>query len=577
MVLAGAAGPAGTAIADDTVETSLSSDPDPSEVCGDLRVDLLVVIDDSGSMAWGHWSDKLHPDVRDQAHWLVQHLRDVVPDLRVGLAVFSDHPGVYEYPDYKAQYGEEGVDRSWKLVHPFTGDPGGIDDLLDTISGLTHTNGEDDPEAVSRALHEATEMDWRDGANRVVGLFGDAHPHDEDLWDDSYGLDPGPDGEAGTSDDLDYEDVVQRAQVDGVGLSVLAFQHVSGSYEDNEPHKDRTEDAFRRAAKETDGLYGTVQEVQDLEEEIEEVVTRIPVLNITVPEEDRVYKNGTDAGEAPRSVPAVLDGLRFEAMFHGSATDAFFGVEGDLDSEGYEWTDPDPILRATENGTHAISELFPASREPPGLYRLDVLVQDDVDRVVCQTQFFEIPPIGRAAGARDQQAAGVSLADTGSVIRDTVVTHLGGQVAGYAAYDIRSSVDVIGPPGAVNVSATTEIGYLTVPTGSGELLEFRGLWIHGKAACGEEDGISEMEAVRILLHEGRGPGEEIPPGVVRSTGLLPGDQIEIHDQDTGRERVEASMVHLDPFEPSEVALDIGFVEVQASCGGLPTSELPWFG
>ena len=81
-------------------------------------------------------------------------------DLRVGLVAFRDHPP---------------QDHTYVTkTNPFTSD---IKQVHQVLTTLYASGGGDGPEAVTAALGEALNMDWRENASKMVVLIADAPPH----------------------------------------------------------------------------------------------------------------------------------------------------------------------------------------------------------------------------------------------------------------------------------------------------------------------------------------------------------------------------------------------------------------
>lgn len=81
-------------------------------------------------------------------------------DLRVGLVAYRDHPP---------------QDHTWVYRNfGFTSD---ISQVRQNLSDLYATGGGDGPEAVTAALQQALQMDWRLHASKMVVLIADAPPH----------------------------------------------------------------------------------------------------------------------------------------------------------------------------------------------------------------------------------------------------------------------------------------------------------------------------------------------------------------------------------------------------------------
>ena len=81
-------------------------------------------------------------------------------DLRVGLVAFRDHPP-QDHTYVTKNFG-------------FSSD---ISKVQRDLSGLYASGGGDGPEAVTAALAEALNMDWREHASKMIVLIADAPPH----------------------------------------------------------------------------------------------------------------------------------------------------------------------------------------------------------------------------------------------------------------------------------------------------------------------------------------------------------------------------------------------------------------
>jgi hypothetical protein len=81
-------------------------------------------------------------------------------DLRVGLVAFRDHPP-QDHTYVTKNFG-------------FTSD---IAKVQKDLSGLYASGGGDGPEAVTAAMFEALNMDWREDASKMVVIIADAPPH----------------------------------------------------------------------------------------------------------------------------------------------------------------------------------------------------------------------------------------------------------------------------------------------------------------------------------------------------------------------------------------------------------------
>lgn len=513
-------------------------------------------------------------EVRNASLWLIEHVMGTVADVRVGLAVFNDYEGTFKYPEYKAVYGLEG-DLPWDLLHPLTGDPEEIAEVKDTIRNLEHTRGDDAPGSNSRVLHEVARLDWAEGANRLVGLITDTHPHDDTFFSQSWGLDPGRDASEMTEDDIDFEMATQ--EVADQGVYVIAAQFDSITYQDQPDHRNRTEASLKHVRDEARGVYTTVEGLADEAEAITDNATKAPSLEIEVPAEGRHYRDGEDVGQAPRPPVASVQGpIVFQAELDPAEDDrqvanVTFAVEADEDQPGPEWSDDQPV---PPEGGEVTSTAFPTNEMPRGLYRLDVIVQyDDGSQAACVSQHFERPPIGQAAGTWSEVNSAPRIADTGSVISDASAHHETLHVEGMTVRDVTASVQVSGTPwstpgnylGPGLVVSTVTIGYLAVPTQAG-LVEYHELWIGAGALC-DLSGYSEMEVHRMEFRgKDYGSLAQVPPN------LLPGNLVSIHRQAPSPGGIEAAALWLDP--PDSPAQAIGYVLAEAACGGLayPTTQ-----
>jgi len=177
--------------------------------------DVMFVFDRTGSMG-----DEIS-QAKTSAIQIMNDVRSQLPNTWFGVASFMDYPGYYEYPGYSDWYGDSGYgDVPWELnIYPSDN----ITDVFNSINSLWLGYGQDWPEDYTRVLYEVSRVEsvgWRSDAKRIVVLFGDAPTHDMDFAGYNFGGDPGPDAVAQTSDDLDFETVVQ--QVANEDISVIA-------------------------------------------------------------------------------------------------------------------------------------------------------------------------------------------------------------------------------------------------------------------------------------------------------------------------------------------------------------------
>lgn len=186
------------------------------------KTDILLMFDTTGSMGGALAA------AAAQVGTLTGNLDSRLPDVQYGVAEVRD------YPLYDSGAGDQAY--PYKVNQPITADRGAV---LGAISKLTARGGGDGPEAYGGALYAATAgtgFGWRSGARRLIVLVADNVPHDDDLnlgippevqthsspWNTK--VDPGPDGVAGTADDIDWQPLLAAMAHNGVTLAYVLFQ-----------------------------------------------------------------------------------------------------------------------------------------------------------------------------------------------------------------------------------------------------------------------------------------------------------------------------------------------------------------
>ena len=120
-------------------------------------IDVVFVIDATGSMAW------VHDRVRERIEALSQYVRNLVPLARFGVIAYRD----YQDPDFVTQISQPSFD---------------VLKARTFMSVLDANGGGDVPEAVTEALRKAEKaIAWRSGAQRVLIVVGDAPPHNYEV------------------------------------------------------------------------------------------------------------------------------------------------------------------------------------------------------------------------------------------------------------------------------------------------------------------------------------------------------------------------------------------------------------
>lgn len=184
-------------------------------------LDVVLAFDLSGSMGGEIAAAKA------KSAEIIDGLKLVSPDLKVGVMTHVDYPGFYDYTaecGYAAQYGNA-PDYAYKLDSPLSGD---IDAVKSTINAMAIYNGWDMPQNYARIAYEAmadSNIGWRYDSKKIVILFADDRPHDIDL---GTGGDPGRDEIKGTADDLDWDNMLTWLPWYGIELDTVH----SGAYLD---------------------------------------------------------------------------------------------------------------------------------------------------------------------------------------------------------------------------------------------------------------------------------------------------------------------------------------------------------
>ncbi|KAJ3532772.1 hypothetical protein NM688_g7375 [Phlebia brevispora] len=143
---------------------------------GDRKMlDLVFVQDCTGSQ--GSYITSATKNIQAICQHIFESGKLQAPeDLRVGLVAYRDHPP-QDHTYVTKNFG-------------FTSD---ISKVERDLSSLYASGGGDGPEAVTAALAEAVNMDWRPQASKMVVLIADAPPHGIGEYGDGFD-DGSPDG-----------------------------------------------------------------------------------------------------------------------------------------------------------------------------------------------------------------------------------------------------------------------------------------------------------------------------------------------------------------------------------------------
>lgn len=171
--------------------------------------DIIFAFDSTGSMGGVIYAAQMN------AMNIMDDLNHLISDVRFGVVDIEDYP--------LDPYGVPGVNEPYRLRQPLTDDRNTVRLAIEALSA---NQGGDLPEAYTRAIYEShadARIGWRDDARRLLLMFGDSVPHDDDLneslpypqpykpgrrWETGFPpsfLDPGRDGDPGTPDDLDFQ------------------------------------------------------------------------------------------------------------------------------------------------------------------------------------------------------------------------------------------------------------------------------------------------------------------------------------------------------------------------------------
>jgi hypothetical protein len=247
------------------------------------KADVVFAIDLTGSMS-GEIAE-----VKANATYIMNSLAAQIADVQFGLMSYMDYDGYYTtYASgywYNATYGN--------AAHPCYDTPYRLDQDITSNTALMATKinalsigcGADGPQDYTRIIHEAyndTNLSWRDGAKRILILFGDNVPHDTNFdidnngTPDNRGGDPGRDTILGTADDLDFETEVANAAAAGVHVMAVYSGWTGTKY------------PWEYMADETGGGYFQLEEAEQIPEAIQDLIKAQAQETLTIKEKTEV-------------------------------------------------------------------------------------------------------------------------------------------------------------------------------------------------------------------------------------------------------------------------------------------------
>ncbi|MFX0182204.1 MAG: PKD domain-containing protein [Candidatus Hodarchaeota archaeon] len=196
--------------------------------------DVVFLFDATGSMNW------IIADMQTKAINIMSGIRAQIPDTAFGVGSFTDYPDFYDSYGYADTYGAD-TDYAFTMDQDITTD---ATTVSNAINNIVYGSGWDIPEDYTRAVWETQHYSWREGAKKIVVLFGDAPVHSApsgltlvnpwdppsgNLFTSAYGGDPGPNEIMDfTDDDLDYAPVVQEAADNHITFICVDCQPLNG-------------------------------------------------------------------------------------------------------------------------------------------------------------------------------------------------------------------------------------------------------------------------------------------------------------------------------------------------------------
>lgn len=169
------------------------------------ELDLLFIMDATGSM--GSYIREATKNIETICDHIVQSEQLPSPgSLRVGLISFRDHPP-----------------QDHTYITKNFGFSSNVQEIKDNLKQLYASGGGDGPEAVTAAMHDALNVDWRPGATKLAVLIADAPPHGIGEIGDGF-----PEGSPDGHDPLV---LARRMAAQGISLFMVACEPALSGYQ----------------------------------------------------------------------------------------------------------------------------------------------------------------------------------------------------------------------------------------------------------------------------------------------------------------------------------------------------------
>lgn len=216
-------------------------------------LDLCFVVDTTGSM------DDDIDNAKENMSKILDILSQKTSDYRVSLI---------DYRDYSSRTGAS-YDYPYKVQLSFTNDN---EQIKNSIYSLDLGDGGDTEETVYSALIEASKLDWREDAKKVIIILGDAAP-----------LDPEP--ETGYT----YKDVAAALYASDISLDyeesdkrVTDFMNngLINVYSIGTNASDEASDFFREISEDTGGNFLSIDDASEVSDAIIDSIEQIDITNL---------------------------------------------------------------------------------------------------------------------------------------------------------------------------------------------------------------------------------------------------------------------------------------------------------